>query len=165
MSRPSLRRIRPAFALALVVALGAPATAQDVDNARPAAKAAAKAPVEDTGMLGTNSGEQIYAQICQGCHMPGGKGAEGAGRYPAFAGNQNLASSRYMALTILNGRRNMPAFARPARGEFYFPPTWLTDQQVANVVNYIRTSFGNDYRDPITAAEVQALQPPKKKKD
>ena len=67
-----------------------------------------------------------------------------------------------MALTILNGRRNMPAFARGDQ-QFYFPPTWLTDQQVANVVNYIRTSFGNDYRDPITAAEVKAMQPPPKK--
>ena len=113
-------------------------------------------------MLGTNSGEQIYAQICQGCHMPGGKGATGAGSYPAFVGNPNLASSRYMALTILNGRRNMPAFARSDQ-QFYFPPTWLTDQQVANVVNYIRTSFGNDYRDPITAAEVREMQPPPKK--
>ena len=144
------------LALALVVALGAPASAQD-STAQPAA-----APAEDTGMLGTNSGERIYAQICQGCHMPGGKGAKGAGAYPAFVGNPNLASSRYMALTILNGRRNMPAFAR-ADQQFYFPPTWLTDQQVANVINYIRTSFGNDYRDPITAAEVRAMQPPRKK--
>lgn len=160
MSAASPRRFR-ALALALVLALGAPATAQDSQQATPAAKPA----VEDTGMLGTNSGEQIYAQICQGCHMPGGKGAEGAGRYPAFVANPNLASSRYLALTILNGRRNMPAFARPERPEFYFPPTWLTDQQVANVVNYIRTSFGNDFRDPITAAEVRALQPTEKKKD
>lgn len=161
MNAAPVRRNRPLVALALLVALGAPATAQDAKQAEPTAAPA----VEDTGMLGTNSGEQIYAQICQGCHMPGGKGAEGAGRYPAFVDNPNLASTRYMALTILNGRRNMPAFVRPERGEFYFPPTWLTDQQVANVVNYIRTSFGNDFRDPITADEVRALQPPRKKKD
>ena len=31
--------------------------------------------------------------------------------------------------------------------------------QVANVINHIRTNFGNDYRDPITAAEVRSLHP------
>jgi len=38
---------------------------------------------------------------------------------------------------------------------------FLTDLQVANVINHIRTNFGNDYRDPITAAEVKALHPTK----
>ena len=32
-------------------------------------------------------GEAIYRAICQGCHMPGGQGAIGAGAYPALAAN------------------------------------------------------------------------------
>lgn len=111
------------------------------------------------GMLGFAEGERIYAQICQGCHMPDGRGAEGAGRYPAFAGNPALASANYVAATILNGRRNMPAFERPANFEFFFGPTWLNDTQVANIVNYLRTHFGNHYDEPITPAEVAALHP------
>ena len=113
------------------------------------------------GNLGTTRGAEIYAQVCQGCHMPDGRGAVGAGSYPAFAGNANLASSRYMAVVILGGRRNMPAFAPEHVIGPYFEPVWLTDVQVANVINHIRTSFGNDYRDPITAAEVKALHPKK----
>ena len=113
------------------------------------------------GNLGTTRGAEIYAQVCQGCHMPDGRGAVGAGSYPAFAGNANLASSRYMAVVILGGRRNMPAFAPEHVIGPYFEPVWLTDVQVANVINHIRTSFGNDYRDPITAAEVKALHPNK----
>jgi len=103
------------------------------------------------------SGEQIYAQICQGCHMPGGLGAEGAGRYPALAGNPALASANYVVITVLNGRRNMPAFKPIENFEFFFGPTFLDDQQVAEVVNYIRTHFGNDFADPISAADVAAL--------
>lgn len=124
-----------------------------------AAGAAEPPPPDPAGMLGTTSGEVIYAQICQGCHMPGGRGAVGAGRYPAFAGNPNLASSRYMAVTILGGRRNMPSFAKPRQNDFYFSTVWLTDTQVANVINYIRGNFGNAYRDPITAADVATLRP------
>ena len=114
---------------------------------------------EPEGMLGEVTGAQIYAQLCQGCHMPDGRGAQGAGRYPSFAGSPAVASSRYMAVTILQGRGNMPAFAKPEHHEFFFPPTWLTDAQVADVINHIRTNFGNHHTDPITAAEVRALHP------
>lgn len=112
------------------------------------------------GMLGPMTGKQTYEQICAGCHMPGGKGAVGAASYPAFAGNPAMASSNYMAVTILNGRRNMPAFGKPDNLEGWFVPTWLTEQQIADVINYIRVNFGNKYRDRITADQVRALRPP-----
>lgn len=143
----TLHRVRArTAALALLAALVAPALAVDP-------------PPPPEGNLGTVSGADIYAQVCQGCHMPDGKGATGAGNYPAFAGNANLASTRYLAVVILAGRRNMPAFAPDKVIGPYFEPAWLTDVQVANVINHIRTSFGNDYSDPITPAEVSALHP------
>jgi mono/diheme cytochrome c family protein len=36
----------------------------------------------------------------------------------------------------------------------------MTDAQVAEVTDYIRSQFGNAYTDPITPAEVAALRPP-----
>ena len=153
-------RARNVFLFAMVVAIGAPALASDDKKLEPSRpRAAAKAVVEGTGMLGTNDGKQIYQQICQGCHMSEGRGAEGAGHYPAFANNPNLASSPYMVVTILNGRRNMPAFRQPSGNENFFPPVYLTDLQVAAVVNYIRSSFGNHYSDAISADDVAKLKP------
>ena len=155
-----MKLARNALLLGLVLAVGAPALASDDKKAPPARpRPAAKAVVEGTGMLGTNDGAQIYQQICQGCHMPEGRGAEGAGHYPAFAKNSNLASSPYMVVTILNGRRNMPAFRQPSGNENFFPPVYLTDVQVAAVVNYIRSSFGNHYTDAISADDVAKLKP------
>jgi mono/diheme cytochrome c family protein len=122
------------------------------------AEGTATAPEPD-GMMGEVTGAQIYAQLCQGCHMPDGRGATGAGRYPSFAGSPAVASKHYMAVTILQGRGNMPSFAKPEHHEFFFPPTWLTDAQVADVINHIRTNFGNHHTDPITAEEVRALHP------
>jgi len=113
------------------------------------------------GVLGYSDGQQLYENICQGCHMPGGKGAVGAGAYPAFVDNPRLASADYMAATILNGRSNMPSFSEPAIWTAWYPPTWLTDTQVANVVNYIRSHFGNHYSDAITPEQVKALRPAK----
>ena len=109
------------------------------------------------GALNTADGQQIYAELCQGCHMSDGRGAAGAGHYPALAKDGTLASRQYMALTVLTGRRNMPAFgARHAIG-FGGPPATLTEEQIASVVNYVRAHFGNHYADLITAAEVRAL--------
>lgn len=127
-----------------------------------AALAIAVAHADDAGIfnaaeLKTTDGKQVYEQICQGCHMPDAQGAVGAGHYPALARDPTLASRQYMALTVLAGRRNMPGFgARHAIG-FVGPPMVLNDEQIAAVVNYVRTHFGNHYTDPTSAAEVKSL--------
>lgn len=153
---------RHAIALAALAAACALSALSGVALAQPdpppPAKAPAAVPVDPPeGMLGTTSGEAVYTRICQGCHMPDGKGAVGAGAYPAFAGNPKIASSRYMALTILQGRSNMPSFRHQPGGGFGFG-AWLTDVQIANVINHVRTHFGNHYDDPISAEDVRSLR-------
>jgi mono/diheme cytochrome c family protein len=114
----------------------------------------------DEGNLGTVDGASIYAQLCQGCHMADGRGARGGGTYPSLADdNRNVASAVYVATVVLHGRRNMPAFAPELAPAPFFEPAMLSDAQVAAVVNHVRTHFGNDYPDPIAAADVAALHP------
>jgi mono/diheme cytochrome c family protein len=105
----------------------------------------------------TTDGRQIYEHVCQGCHMRDAGGAVGAGHYPALAKNSALASRQYMALTILRGRGNMPAFSAKHAIGFGGPPAVLSEAQIAAVINYVRSHFGNDYQDQITATEVKAL--------
>ena len=111
----------------------------------------------DPATLNTTDGRQIFEQICQGCHMQGARGAVGAGHFPALANNRALASRQYVALTVLTGRRNMPAFGAKHAIGFGGPPATLSGEQIAAVINYVRTHFGNRYSDSITAAEVAAL--------
>ena len=35
----------------------------------------------------------------------------------------------------------------------------MDDEQIAAVVNYVRTHFGNNYQDALTAADVKATRP------
>jgi mono/diheme cytochrome c family protein len=90
------------------------------------------------------TGEELFANVCQGCHMPDATGATGAGTYPSLAGNKNLEAGSYPIFLIVNGRRGMPAFG-----------DMMTDGQVAAVVNYVRTHFGNSFQDAVTAKDVQ----------
>ena len=79
--------------------------------------------------------------------MPDGKGAHGAGRYPALAGNPKLLAPAYPEYIVLNGLRGMPAIGRH-----------LSDAQVAAVVNYVITNFGNSAPSLASAEEVRALR-------
>ncbi|MET0290413.1 MAG: cytochrome c [Pseudoxanthomonas sp.] len=90
---------------------------------------------------------QIYATICQGCHMARGEGAKGGGEYPALADNPKLAAGPYVAMMVLDGNGAMPGF----RG-------MLTDKQVAEVSGYVRTHFGNTYSEPLSLDDVKALR-------
>ena len=94
----------------------------------------------DPGRFVAEDGEALYNSICRGCHMPDGEGAVGAGAYPALAGNEMIEFPEYPANVVVHGLNAMPAFG-----------AYLDDAQVAAVVNYIRTNFGNTYtEDPAT---------------
>jgi mono/diheme cytochrome c family protein len=93
------------------------------------------------------SGEQLFAGVCRGCHMSDGKGAAGAGTYPSLAGDRNLEASGYPVHVVVNGLRGMPPFG-----------SMMSNDQVAAVVNYLRTHFDNGYQDAVTADDVRAAR-------
>jgi mono/diheme cytochrome c family protein len=109
--------------------------------------------------IGSLNGEQIYDHICQGCHMSGGQGAIGAGAYPKLAANKKFVSWEFVAQTVLNGRSGMPPFGMPANREGA-SRAHLTDAQIAEVVNYVRSHFQNAYKSTVTAEQVAALPHP-----
>jgi mono/diheme cytochrome c family protein len=110
--------------------------------------------------VGSMSGAEIYDHICAGCHMAGGQGAVGAGFYPKLAANQKLVSWEYVALTVLNGRNGMPPFGLPAHQVMETRAAHLSDAQIADVVNYVRSHFDNNYKADATAKLVAALPHP-----
>jgi mono/diheme cytochrome c family protein len=112
--------------------------------------AAAQSP---DGTFGSNQrflprdGEVLFRSICQGCHMPDARGATGAGKFPALAKNDKLEAGGYPVFIVVNGQKGMPGF-----GDV------LDDEQVAAVVNYVRSHFGNDYQDKVTPEDVKAVR-------
>jgi mono/diheme cytochrome c family protein len=137
----------PCLAAAASIALvaGAPATLaqeskavaedQPLDSAEPT--------LSDTSNFSEETGAALYASVCQACHMSEGQGAVGAGKYPALAKNENLESGGYPVSVVVQGLKGMPPVGQ-----------MMSDEQVAAVVNYVRTHFGNDYKDPVTAQDV-----------
>ena len=95
------------------------------------------------------SGAALYGALCAACHMPDGRGAQGAAAYPALQGNPRLAATPYALHMVLNGHRAMPGFGRQ-----------LSDEQVAAVLSHVRERFGGLAAEAarVTPAESAALR-------
>ena len=94
-------------------------------------------------------GALLYRQYCQACHMADGKGAIGAGTYPALANNPKLQAATYPVILILFGKAGMPWFNG-----------LLTPEEIAAITGYIRTNFGNKFTEPVTTEEVKKMVGP-----
>lgn len=101
----------------------------------------------DDDHFSTTSGKELYQTMCQACHMKDGQGAQGAGHYPSFVGNVRLRSPDYAIDVIINGFRGMPPFGDK-----------LSNQQISDVVNYLRTNFGNQLDDDTTPKGVARVR-------
>jgi mono/diheme cytochrome c family protein len=131
-----------AACLLLVAGSASQATAEDTKP-----EATHHDPFSSPARFEEQGGEAIYRHVCAGCHQPDAKGAIGAGAYPALAHNEKLESAGYPVSLVLHGQKAMP----PLGG-------FLTDQQVADVVNYVRNHFGNSYDDAVDAALVKGAR-------
>ena len=141
-----LRRAIAAYAcLAVIGAIGA--IALRGESTATAAEAPA-APVAAQDRYLSTDGAALYAASCQACHMADGKGATGAGTYPALAANANLEDPGYALYVVANGHKAMVSFGRT-----------MNDEQIASVVTYVRTHFGNAYADPVKPEDVKAVRP------
>src|ERR1700733_7437101 len=97
-------------------------------HAQNSARSASEPPLSQGFRFVEISGEELFASVCRGCHMSDAKGATGAATYPSLARNGNLEASGYPLSVVVNGLRGMPPVG-----------AMMSDDQVAAVVNYLRT--------------------------
>lgn len=104
-----------------------------------------------------SAGEEVYNTVCTACHQADGKGLPGA--FPPLAESDYLMADRERAIKqVINGSEGEIV----VNGETYnsvMPPQGeaLTDQQIADVLNYVYHSFGNN-GDMTTPEEVAAAR-------
>lgn len=99
-------------------------------------------------------GEAVFNATCKNCHQQNGQGLPGV--YPPLAQSDFLAANTQKVIDIvvhgLNGEITV-------NGKVYnldMPAqTQLTDEQVADVLNFVRNSWGNKGK-MVTIAQVKA---------
>jgi mono/diheme cytochrome c family protein len=99
------------------------------------------------------SGQQLYLDNCAQCHQSKGVGIPGA--VPNLAGNRAVQAAKPndVILAVLRGL--------PAHGGYGAMPSFagaLTDRQVADIVNYVRSGWGNQGPTDATATIVAGMR-------
>jgi mono/diheme cytochrome c family protein len=99
-------------------------------------------------------GAAVYAHACVACHETDGSGAPRI--YPPLPGNALLQSSDPASTLriILDGAQTLTTPRAPNPGSMPAYAKQLSDQQIADVANYIRNSWGNA-APPVTPAQVK----------
>ena len=91
------------------------------------------------------NGERLFLENCAECHQEDGEGIPNI--YPSLADSELvLGSGADVALVLIIGRGEMPSF----NGVF-------SDEEMAYVVNYIRSVFSNIDK-PISAQTISLLR-------
>ena len=100
-------------------------------------------------------GKEVYNTNCITCHMEKGEGLEGA--FPPLAKSDYLMADKNRSIKqILEGASGeMTVNGKTYNGEM--PAIDLTDEQVSDVLNYVRNSWGNKGA-AVTPGEVKAQQ-------
>jgi len=104
-------------------------------------------------------GARVYLDNCAACHRPDGKGYDRV--FPPLAGNAVVlaANPDSVVSVVLKGGMTPRTASTPA--QFAMPSfAWrLSDEQVADVVTFVRNNWGND-ASQVDARTVASLRPP-----
>ena len=105
-------------------------------------------------------GQKVYEKVCLSCHMADGGGVPHLNP-PLSQTSYALGDKSKIIYIVLHGMTDRI----PIDDEFYSnnmaAHTDLNDQQIADVLTYVRNSFGNK-ASAVTAAEVKAVRNKKK---
>lgn len=109
---------------------------------------------EDPLEQSIDNGKNLYASFCLQCHQSDGEGIPSV--YPPLTINNRLTDKEMVIKTITEGKPGGSTidgvtYAAP------MPPVQLKNEQIADVLNYIRNSWGNksEYLSP---SDVQSVR-------
>lgn len=118
--------------------------------------------------LDTSAGETVYGNTCIACHQETGQGIPGtfpplAGTVPEFLQKGDQGRKVLMEVVVYGMKGDVTIAGTDYNGTL---PTWgkvLTDQQIADVLNYVLNAWGNDKMlpkdfKPFTADDIKSVR-------
>lgn len=100
-------------------------------------------------------GRNIYSMTCQACHQADGKGIPNV--FPPLAGSDFLNADKERAIGIVLHGKQGPVTVNGNKFNGVMPPQNLNDEQIAVVLTYVYSSFGNSGKK-VTKDEVNKIR-------
>jgi mono/diheme cytochrome c family protein len=121
-----------------------------------AAKKPAVAPAKGGVAASIARGKEVYLQQCLACHQADALGVQGMNP-PLVKTKWVLGDKTTLVQVVLKGMTGEVDIDGEIYHNVMAPHADLSDQQIADVLTYIRNNFGNK-ASPVTAAEVKAIR-------
>jgi nitrite reductase (NO-forming) len=145
------------------VYLGKAAGAPESERRVAALKAEVAAEIKGNPKIATltkeiqvEKGKGVYMQTCFVCHQPEGQGVPG--QIPPLAKSDFLMAHRENTIRgVLEGRSGEVVVNGKKYNSVMASLNYLSDEQIANVVTYVRNSWGNQ-GDAVSPDEVRRLR-------
>jgi nitrite reductase (NO-forming) len=100
-------------------------------------------------------GKKVYLRACFVCHQPNGEGLPGV--FPPLARADYLMEDKERSIRIILEGQSGEIIVNGNRYNGIMPPVLLNDNQVADVLTYVRNSWGNSGA-PVTIEEVRRVR-------
>lgn len=101
-------------------------------------------------------GSEIYADFCVTCHLEKGEGVEGA--FPPLAKSDYLAQNREASIRGIKYGQQGELVVNGQSYNGIMAPMGLEDEEIADVMNYILNSWGNQSDKMVSVEEVGNIQ-------
>lgn len=101
-------------------------------------------------------GKEIYTDFCIQCHGANGKGD--AINFPPLAGTNRLEANRSQNIAVVKFGLSGEIVINKIKYNGNMPAMGLSNQEIADVMNYVMTSWGNVQTKVVTEKEVEAIK-------
>jgi len=101
-------------------------------------------------------GKEVYKDFCVQCHLPDGKGVTGV--FPPLANADYLLKNRDESIRAVKYGQTGKIIVNGVEYNGSMAPMGLTDEEVADVMNYILNSWGNSSDKIVSIDEVKSIR-------
>jgi mono/diheme cytochrome c family protein len=100
-------------------------------------------------------GKELYADFCVTCHMDNGEGVPNV--FPPLAKSDYLVENREASIRGVKYGQSGEIVVNGVTYNNMMMELGLTDEEVADVMNYVLNSWGNKSQTMVTAREVASI--------
>ena len=101
-------------------------------------------------------GNEVYTDFCLRCHLAEGQGIKNS--FPPLAQSDYLVEQRSESIKAVKYGQSGEIIVNGISYNGVMAPMGLSDQEVADVMNYIMNNWGNNQNEMVTKAEVISVE-------
>ncbi len=116
--------------------------------------------VQDTALEASKQrGQKLYSGLCSGCHKPDGSGYTANKLSPPLAKSDYLLKNKKNGIEVVLFGLKGKVTVNNVEYDRVMPPVEWTDQELSDVLNYVRNSWGNEapFISPGEVAEIREV--------